>query len=32
MIIVLKGVDLERIMLDGNCAEGCGSGTNSVLR
>jgi hypothetical protein len=27
---VLWGVGLERIVLDGNCAVGCGSGTDCV--
>jgi hypothetical protein len=27
---VLWGVGLERILLDGNCAVGCGSGTDCV--
>jgi hypothetical protein len=27
MVTVLKAMGLERIVLDGNCAVGCGSGT-----
>jgi hypothetical protein len=30
MVTVLWGVGLERIVLDGNCAVGCGSGTDCV--
>jgi hypothetical protein len=30
MVTVLKGVGLERIVLDGNCAVECGSGTDCV--
>jgi hypothetical protein len=30
MVTVLQGVVLERIVLDGNCALGCGSGTDCV--
>jgi hypothetical protein len=30
MITVLWGVGLERIVLDDNCAVGCGSGTDCV--
>jgi hypothetical protein len=30
MVNVLWGVGLERIVLDGNCAVGCGSGTDFV--
>jgi hypothetical protein len=28
MVTVLQGVGLERIVLDGNCAVGCGSRTD----
>jgi hypothetical protein len=30
MVTVLWGVGLERIVLDGNCTVGCGSGTDCV--
>jgi hypothetical protein len=30
MVNVLQAVGLERIMLDGKCAVGCGSGTDCV--
>jgi hypothetical protein len=30
MVTVLRGVGLERIVLDGNCVVGCGSGPDWV--
>jgi hypothetical protein len=30
MVTVLLAVGLERVVLDGNCAVGCGSGTDCV--
>jgi hypothetical protein len=31
MVTLLLGVGLERIVLDGNCAVGCGPGTDCVV-